>query len=53
MKIKKIEKKVALDVQAQGCKNDCVYYKWVRSPYAIGFTGRWQKVTTSFVTKLW
>jgi hypothetical protein len=55
MQIKKVENKVELNVSAQGCGNDCKYWKtW--SAWAYSALGKWsgcKKVADARWTKWW
>ena len=53
MKIKKIEKKVALDVQAQKCGGDCVFYLPVFSFSKNGTKVSWKVVRNAITSKFW
>jgi len=55
MKLNKITDKVELNVSAQGCKNDCTYWKTysAKAYQAAGSYSGCKKVTDARWTKIW
>lgn len=55
MKLNKVTEKVALNVSAQGCKNDCTYWKTysARGYRALGHYSHCRKVTDARWCKWW
>lgn len=55
LKIKKVTDKIDLDVSAQGCGNDCIYWKAASARYyeALGAYSGCYKVTDARWTTWW